>query len=42
MNKRQCTRGEYDDQALSNEELALLQRAGSSHIVRLLLLCLVH
>jgi hypothetical protein len=38
ITQRQCTRGEYDGQALSNEELALLQRAGSSDTVRLLLL----
>jgi hypothetical protein len=37
ITQRQCTRGEYDGQALSNEELALLQRAGSSDTVRLLL-----
>ncbi len=35
---RQCTRGDYDGKALSGEELALLQRAGSSEAVRLLLL----
>jgi hypothetical protein len=35
---RQCTRGDYDGQPLSREELALLQRAGSSETVRLLLL----
>ena len=35
---RQCTRGDYDDRPLSSEELALLQRAGSSDTVRLLLL----
>jgi hypothetical protein len=35
---RQCTRGDYDGQPLSSEELALLQRAGSSDTVRLLLL----
>jgi hypothetical protein len=35
---RQSTRGEYDGKALSSEELALLQRAGSSDTVRLLLL----
>jgi hypothetical protein len=35
---RQCTRGDYDGKALSSEELALLQRAGSSETVRLLLL----
>lgn len=38
ITQRQCTRGEYDGQALSTEELALLQRAGSSDSVRLLLL----
>jgi hypothetical protein len=36
--QRQCTRGDYDGRALSTEELALLQRAGSSDGVRLLLL----
>jgi hypothetical protein len=35
---RHCTRGDYDGKALSTEELALLQRAGSSDTVRLLLL----
>ena len=35
---RQCTRGDYDGQALTREELALLQRAGSSDTVRLMLL----
>ena len=35
---RQCTRGDYDGKALSSEELALLQRAGSSDSVRLLML----
>ena len=35
---RQCTRGDYDGKPLSSEELALLQRAGSSDTVRLLLL----
>jgi len=34
---RQCTRGDYDGKALSSAELALLQRAGSSDTVRLLL-----
>lgn len=34
---RQCTRGDYDGTPLSGEELALLQRAGSSDSVRLLL-----
>ncbi len=36
--QRQCTRGDYDGQPLSSDELALLQRAGSSDTVRLLLL----
>jgi hypothetical protein len=36
--QRQCTRGDYDGKPLSPEELALLQRAGSSDSVRLLLL----
>ena len=35
---RQSTRGDYDGKPLSSEELALLQRAGSSENVRLLLL----
>jgi hypothetical protein len=35
---RQCTRGDYDGKALSGDDLALLQRAGSSENVRLLLL----
>jgi len=35
---RQCTRGDYDGKPLASEELALLQRAGSSDTVRLLLL----
>jgi hypothetical protein len=35
---RQCTRGDYDGKPLTSEELALLQRAGSSDTVRLLLL----
>jgi hypothetical protein len=35
---RQCTRGDYDGMPLSSEDLALLQRAGSSDTVRLLLL----
>jgi len=35
---RQCTRGDYDGKPLSNEELGLLQRAGTSNGVRLLLL----
>lgn len=36
--QRQCTRGDFDAKPLSQAELALLQRAGSSHSVRLLLL----
>jgi hypothetical protein len=35
---RQCTRGDYDGKPLYSEEMALLQRAGSSDSVRLLLL----
>ena len=35
---RQCTRGDYDGKPLSSEELALLQHAGSSDAVRLLIL----
>ena len=35
---RQCTRGDYDGKALSNAELGLLARAGSSGGVRVLLL----
>ena len=35
---RQCTRGDYDGKPLSSEELALLERAGTSPGVRLLLL----
>jgi len=35
---RQCTRGEYDSQPLSPGELGLLERAGSSSEVRMLLL----
>jgi hypothetical protein len=36
--ERQCTRGEYDSKPLTNDELALLERAGSSDTVRLMLL----
>jgi hypothetical protein len=36
--QRQCTRNEYDGKPLSADELALLQRAGSSERVQLLLL----
>ena len=36
--QRQCTRGDYDSQPLSTEELHLLERAGNSDSVRVLLL----
>ena len=36
--ERQCTRGEYDSKPLSNEELSLLERAGTADGVRVLLL----
>jgi hypothetical protein len=36
--QRQCTRGDYDAKPLTKTELALLERAGSSDSVRLLLL----
>ena len=35
---RQCTRGEYDSKPLRTEELRVLERAGSSDSVRMLLL----
>ena len=35
---RQCTRGDYDSKPLSNEELGLLESAGTSSGVRMLLL----
>ena len=35
---RQCTRGDYDSKPLSNEELGLLKRAGTSNDVRMLLI----
>ena len=35
--ERQCTRGEYDSKPLSKEELGLLERAGTSDGVRVLL-----
>ena len=38
MPQRQCTRGDYDGQPLAADELALLQRAGASEGVRLLLM----
>lgn len=36
--QRQCTRGDYDAQPLSIEELGLLERAGNSDSVRVLML----
>jgi hypothetical protein len=36
--ERQCTRGEYDGQALANDELKLLENAGTGEGVRVLLL----
>ena len=36
--QRQCTRGDYDSQPLSIEELGLLERAGNSDSVRVLML----
>jgi hypothetical protein len=35
---RQCTRGDYDSKPLSNQELGMLERAGTSNGVRMLLL----
>ena len=35
---RQCTRGDYDSKPLSNEELSLLERAGTSNSVRVRLI----
>jgi hypothetical protein len=35
---RQCTRGDYDSKPLSNQELSLLERAGTSNGVRTLLI----
>ena len=35
---RQCTRGDYDGKPLSNEELRLLERAGTSNGVHMLML----
>jgi len=35
---RQCTRGDYDGKPLSNEELGLLERAGTSSSVRMLVM----
>jgi hypothetical protein len=36
--KRQCTRGEYDGKSLSNDELKLLEQAGTGKGVRVMLL----
>jgi hypothetical protein len=36
--KRQCTRGEFDGKLLSNEELKLLEQAGTGNGVRVILL----
>lgn len=36
--KRQCTRGEFDSKSLSNEELKLLEQAGTGNGVRVMLL----
>ena len=38
ISNRQCTRGDYDGKPLSNEELGLLEKAGTSSGVRVLLL----
>ncbi len=38
MSARQCTRGDYDGQPLTTEELRLLERTGTSSGVRILLL----
>jgi hypothetical protein len=38
MAMRQCTRGDYDGKPLSAKEIALLESAGTSNVVRLLLL----
>jgi hypothetical protein len=38
IHARQCTRGDYDSKSLSNEELSLLERAGTSSGVRMLLI----
>jgi hypothetical protein len=37
IHRRQCTRGDYDGTPLTNEELGLLERAGTSNGVRVLL-----
>jgi hypothetical protein len=36
--ERQCTRGDYDGKPASNEELRLLERAGTGHGVKVMLL----
>lgn len=36
--KRQCTRGDYDGKPISNDELRLLERAGTGNGVRVMLL----
>jgi len=36
--ERQCTRGDYDGQPISNDELRLLERAGTGNGVRVMLL----
>ena len=38
ISARQCTRGDYDSKPLSTEELGLLERAGTSDSVRMLLI----
>ncbi len=38
ISERQCTRGDYDGRLASNEELKLLERAGTGHGVRVMLL----
>ncbi|MCY7314112.1 MAG: Tat pathway signal protein [Rubrivivax sp.] len=38
MAQRQCTRGDYDAKPISNDELRLLERAGTADGVRMLLL----
>ncbi len=38
MASRQCTRGDYDGKPVSNDKLGLLERAGTSSAVRMLLL----
>jgi hypothetical protein len=37
IHQRQCTRGDYDGKPLSNQELGLLERAGTSDGVRMML-----